>query len=62
MLPPTFWIISLTGSAMIIAYAIIRKDPVLILGQATGFVVYLHNLMIGYKESRNKVPRDTEEA
>lgn len=28
LLPPTFWIISLTGSSLIIAYALIRHDPV----------------------------------
>lgn len=52
MLPPTFWMISLTGSAMIIAYVLIRRDPVLILGQATGFIVYVRNLMIGARERR----------
>lgn len=48
-LPVTFWIISLTGSLLIIIYAILRKDPVLILGQCTGFVVYIRNIMIGRK-------------
>lgn len=54
LLPVTFWVISLTGSAMIIAYAIIRHDPVLILGQSTGFVVYLRNIMIGRKTSAKR--------
>ena len=52
VLPMLFWIISLTGSAMIITYAVIRRDPVLILGQATGFIVYARNLMIGRKERK----------
>ena len=52
MLPPTFWIISLLGSSMIVSYAIIRHDPVLILGQSTGIVVYARNLMIGYRAAR----------
>lgn len=52
MLPVTFWIISVTGSAMIISYAIIRHDPVLILGQATGIVVYIRNIMIGCKAAK----------
>lgn len=60
VLPIMFWVISLTGSAMIISYAIIRHDPVLILGQATGFVVYARNIMIGYKSSRK--PDDKENA
>lgn len=53
VLPPAFWIISLTGSAMIISYAIIRRDPVLILGQAGGFIVYVRNIMIGAREKRS---------
>lgn len=52
LLPTTFWLISLLGSGMIIAYAIIRRDPVLILGQSTGFVVYLRNIMISRRAAR----------
>jgi lipid-A-disaccharide synthase-like uncharacterized protein len=48
LLPVGFWIISLLGSASIIAYAVFRLDPVLILGQSFGFVVYIRNLMIGH--------------
>ena len=49
-LPVTFWIISLVGSAMIITYAVIRRDPVLLIGQSTGFIVYIRNIMIGKKK------------
>ena len=49
-LPVMFWVISLIGSAMIITYAVIRKDPVLLLGQTTGFIVYVRNIMIGARE------------
>jgi lipid-A-disaccharide synthase-like uncharacterized protein len=31
-------------------YAIHRKDPVFILGQAGGLVIYLRNLMLIYKK------------
>jgi len=48
-LPVAFWIISLAGSSMIFAYALFRLDPVLILGQAFGFVAYSRNIMIGYQ-------------
>ncbi len=57
LLPTTFWLISLLGSGMIIAYAIIRRDPVLILGQSTGFVVYLRNIMISRKAARSESAR-----
>lgn len=49
-LPTGFWVISLFGSSVIIAYGIFRLDPVLILGQSFGFVAYIRNLVIGFKE------------
>ena len=46
ILPKGFWIISLTGSLIVVTYAIIRRDPVLILGQGLGLISYTRNLMI----------------
>lgn len=46
LLPMGFWVISLTGSFIIVAYAIYRKDPVLILGQSTGLLVYCRNIYL----------------
>jgi len=42
-----FWLVSLMGSLMIITYAVFRHDPVLFLGQLSGLVIYLRNLMLG---------------
>lgn len=50
ILPLGFWIISLVGSGIIIAYGIFRLDPVLILGQSVGFVAYLRNIVIGSRQ------------
>lgn len=55
-LPMGFWAISLFGSGVIIAYGIFRMDPVLILGQSFGFVAYIRNLVIGFKENKTDVP------
>ncbi len=52
MLPMGFWILSLTGSAMILIYAILRKDPVLFIGQIFGFTVYLRNIIIELKSRK----------
>jgi len=46
ILPKGFWIISLTGSAIIVTYGILRLDPVIILGQVCGFISYTRNLII----------------
>jgi lipid-A-disaccharide synthase-like uncharacterized protein len=45
-LPLGFWMISLSGSFLILVYAIFRKDPVLFAGQLTGFIVYFRNIVI----------------
>ena len=55
VLPAGFWIISLTGSSIIIAYGIIRLDPVLIVGQGFGFVAYIRNLCLGHKQKKESV-------
>lgn len=52
LLPATFWWISITGALLIIVYAFIRRDPVILLGQVFGSVIYGRNLMLGYLSNR----------
>lgn len=44
--PVQFWYLSLVGGAITTVYAIHRRDPVFIVGQASGLVVYIRNLML----------------
>jgi lipid-A-disaccharide synthase-like uncharacterized protein len=46
IVPTAFWWLSLGGAALLLAYALYRRDPVFILGQAFGFVVYTRNLIL----------------
>ena len=48
-LPMGFWLLSLTGSLMILSYAVFRKDPVLLLGQGFGFMIYSRNIILGWR-------------
>jgi len=48
VIPISFWWLSLSGGAMLLIYSIYRKDPVFILGQATGVFIYLRNLWFIY--------------
>ena len=54
MLPAGFWLISLTGSAIIVSYGIFRLDPVIILGQSFGFVSYIRNLVISRRSKKTE--------
>ena len=44
VVPTAFWIFSIGGGLMLLGYALYRKDPVFIVGQAFGVFVYLRNL------------------
>jgi lipid-A-disaccharide synthase-like uncharacterized protein len=49
-LPIEFWIFSILGSIMVLSYAIIRRDPVLFVGQLFGFVVYFRNTLLWWRQ------------
>ena len=51
LLPKGFWILSLTGSSIIIIYGIIRLDPVVVIGQTCGFTSYARQLTLCRKKN-----------
>ncbi len=55
VVPLAFWWFSLAGGLTLLSYAIWRQDPVFILGQATGMVVYVRNLIL-IRRRRNMAP------
>lgn len=52
VVPLAFWYFSMLGGVMLLAYALYRADPVFILGQALGVVIYARNLWLIYAERR----------
>ena len=52
VMPVAFWYFSLAGGAILLTYAIYRRDPVFILGQATGLFIYSRNLWLIRAEKR----------
>lgn len=57
IIPTAFWYLSIGGSLTLLTYAIYRKDPVFIVGQASGFAIYLRNLQFIYREN-NRLKRE----
>jgi lipid-A-disaccharide synthase-like uncharacterized protein len=58
IVPVMFWHLSIFGSALLLAYAIYRKDPVFILGQAVGLIVYFRNLILIWREKKASIELD----
>lgn len=48
----SFWWFSLFGSLMLFSYFVWRQDPVGILGQASGLVIYARNIRLIHKKRR----------
>lgn len=48
--PKSFWYFSIVGSFLLLSYAVYRADPVFMMGQMFGFIVYFRNLVLIEKE------------
>src|SRR3954452_25490367 len=57
VVPVAFWWLSLLGGLTLLSYASYRQDPVIIVGQAMGLVVYARILMLVGKAKRRTARR-----
>ena len=46
VVPMAFWFFSMGGGLMTLVYGIVKREPVIILGQAMATVVYVRNIML----------------
>lgn len=56
VVPTAFWVFSIGGGLMLLGYAIYRRDPVFIIGQAFGVFVYLRNLQFVIRNGGQGAP------
>ncbi|MEJ8474393.1 lipid-A-disaccharide synthase N-terminal domain-containing protein [Roseibium algae] len=52
IVPIAFWFFSIAGGVMLFVYGVIKKEPIIILGQGLGLVIYFRNLWLIFKEKR----------
>lgn len=62
VIPVPFWYLSLVGGSLLLIYAIHRRDPVFILGQGAGLIVYARNLVLISRRRKRVVPDDVRTA
>ena len=56
VMPLAFWFFSMAGGLMTLVYGLVRREPVIIFGQAVAIVIYLRNLMLIFRERRGEQP------
>lgn len=54
VIPDLFWYFSIGGGAVLLAYALYRQDPVFIIGQAMGLLIYMRNIYFVRQSQRAK--------
>lgn len=50
VIPIAFWYFSMAGGVVLFTYAVWRRDPVFILGQSMGLIIYIRNLWLIHAE------------
>jgi lipid-A-disaccharide synthase-like uncharacterized protein len=52
IIPEVFWYFSVAGGATLLAYAIYKRDPVFIVGQGAGLLIYARNIYFIHRDQR----------
>ena len=53
VIPVSFWLLSIAGGLMTLAYGLARRDAIIILGQILSLVIYGRNLVLIGKGGRS---------
>jgi lipid-A-disaccharide synthase-like uncharacterized protein len=52
VIPFAFWLFSMGGGLMTLIYGIVKREPVIILGQGLATIIYVRNIMLIIKERK----------
>lgn len=54
VLPIAFWFLSMGGGVMLLIYGLVRREPIIIMGQALAVFIYMRNLMLIFRNKSDK--------
>jgi lipid-A-disaccharide synthase-like uncharacterized protein len=49
VMPLAFWFFSMAGGLMTLVYGLVRREPIIIMGQILAVFIYVRNLMLIFK-------------
>lgn len=52
VMPLSFWYFSMAGGLMTLIYGIVRREPIIIMGQALATIIYVRNLILIFRNRR----------
>jgi lipid-A-disaccharide synthase-like uncharacterized protein len=54
VVPLAFWFLSMGGGVMLLIYGLVRREPIIIMGQALAVFIYLRNMMLIFRDKADK--------
>jgi len=58
VIPMAFWFFSIGGGLMTLIYGLVKREPVIIIGQGLATIIYVRNIMLIAKDERRQaLPR-----
>lgn len=58
VIPMAFWFFSIGGGVMTLVYGIVKREPIIILGQALATIIYIRNIMLIVKNHKQSQTLD----
>jgi lipid-A-disaccharide synthase-like uncharacterized protein len=49
VVPLSFWFLSIAGGMMTLVYGLVKREPIIIMGQALSVFIYLRNVMLIFR-------------
>ena len=62
VIPIPFWYFSLVGGSLLFIYALHRHDPVFIMGQGAGLIIYMRNLVLISRRKKRDITNNPKMA
>jgi lipid-A-disaccharide synthase-like uncharacterized protein len=56
VVPVAFWFLSMGGGIMLLVYGLVRREPIIILGQGLAVFIYLRNIMLIFRPKKGASP------
>jgi lipid-A-disaccharide synthase-like uncharacterized protein len=54
VVPLAFWFLSMGGGLMLLIYGLVRREPIIILGQGLAIFIYMRNLVLIFRNRADK--------
>lgn len=54
VMPIAFWFFSMAGGTLTLIYGLVRREPIIILGQVLSIFIYVRNLQLIIKDRRRR--------